>query len=109
MERDSNSDAGEQAEASRGSEWEQVEQTSAFEELVRKKKAFILPAAIFYFMFFTAWIVLGQFTTVLDGRAIGAMTWASVYGLTQFVIGITSVSWTGSVYATATPSIVASS
>lgn len=68
------------ASAERGSEWERVKQTSAFGELVRRKKAFLIPAVIFFFVFFVAWPVLGGFTTVLDGQAIGGMTWAYVYG-----------------------------
>lgn len=75
-----------QARAARSGEWERVEQTSAFEELTRRKKAFLIPAAIFFFVFFMGWPSLGGFTTVLDGRAVGAMTWATVYGLAQFVV-----------------------
>ncbi|WP_166395157.1 DUF485 domain-containing protein [Rubrobacter marinus] len=66
--------------------WEQVERTSAFAELVKAKKAFIVPAMLFFFVFFTAWTALGGLTTVLDGRAFGAVTWATVFGFAQFVV-----------------------
>lgn len=97
MERNDRSNGDEQsgtggsvpAEASAGSsngEWERVERTSAFGELMRRKKAFLVPAEIFSFVFFMAWPVLGGLTTVLDGRAVGSMTWASVYGFAQFAM-----------------------
>lgn len=66
--------------------WEHVEQTAAFKELTRRKKAFIVPAEIFAFIFFMSWPILGGLTTVLDGQAVGAMTWASVYGFAQFIM-----------------------
>ncbi len=83
MERDDRANSDKQ---SGGDEWERVERTSAFGELTRRKKAFIIPAAIFLFAFVAVWIILGQFTTLLDGQAVGAMTWASVYGFAQFVM-----------------------
>lgn len=66
--------------------WERVEQTSAFGELTSKKKAFIVPTMLFFFVFFTGWTALGGLTTLLDGRAFGAVTWATVYGFAQFVV-----------------------
>lgn len=70
--------------AGRGSnDWERVERTPAFGELARKKRAFIVPAVILFTVFFLGWPALGGFTTLLDGRAIGAMTWAYVYGFAQ--------------------------
>ncbi len=74
------------AAARTSGEWERVERTSAFRELARRKKAFIVPAEIFSFVFFMAWPILGGLTTVLDGRAVGEMTWAYVYGFAQFAM-----------------------
>jgi uncharacterized membrane protein (DUF485 family) len=76
----------EQARALESAGWNQIEQTSAFQELIQKKKAFLIPAVIFFLVFYMALPVLGGFTTVLDGEAIGAITWAYVYGFVQFVM-----------------------
>lgn len=70
----------------RDAEWVRVEQTSAFKELAKKKKAFIVPATIFFFIFYFGLPVLAGFTTVLDGYAIGAITWAYVYAFAQFAM-----------------------
>src|SRR5215210_837389 len=70
----------------REDEWIRVERTSAFKELVRSKKAFIVPATIFFFVFYFGLPVLAGFTTVLDGYAIGSITWAYVYAFAQFAM-----------------------
>lgn len=90
MERDSTSDTGEQATtepAQRSDEWERVSQTTAYGELVRRKKAFVIPAVIFFTVAYLAWPALGSFTTVLDAQAVGAMTWAYVYGYVLWLAG----------------------
>ena len=70
----------------RDAEWVRVERTSAFQELTRKKKAFILPATIFFLVFYFGLPVLAGFTTVLNGYAIGSITWAYVYAFAQFAM-----------------------
>jgi len=70
----------------RDAEWLRVERTSAFKELVRKKKAFIIPATIFFLIFYFGLPVLAGFTTILDGYAIGFVTWAYVYAFAQFAM-----------------------
>jgi uncharacterized membrane protein (DUF485 family) len=75
---------GEQVD--REEEWLRIERTSAFKELVRKRKSFIIPATIFFFVFYFGLPVLAGFTTVLDGYAIGAITWAYVYAFAQFAM-----------------------
>ena len=77
MERNDRSSANERAEersgpprarAARGG-WERVERTSAFGELVSRKRRFIVPAMLFFFAFFMGWTTLGGLTTLLDGSA----------------------------------------
>ena len=70
----------------RDAEWVRVERTSAFKELTRKKKAFIVPATIFFLVFYFGLPVLAGFTTILDGYAIGSITWAYVYAFAQFAM-----------------------
>ena len=70
----------------RQDEWVRVERTSAFQELARKRKAFIIPATIFFMVFFFGLPFLAAFTTILNARAVGPLTWAYVYGFAQFAM-----------------------
>ena len=70
----------------REEEWIRVERTSAFKDLARRKKAFIVPATIFFLVFYFGLPVLAGFTTILDSYAIGSITWAYVYAFAQFAM-----------------------
>ena len=70
----------------REQEWIRVERTSAFQELVQKKKAFILPATIFFFVFYFGLPFLTAFTTILDVNVIGAINLAYIYAFAQFAM-----------------------
>ncbi len=58
----------------------------AFQEYARKRKAFLIPATLFFMVFFFGLPVLAAFTTVLNSRAIGPLSWAYVYGFAQFAM-----------------------
>lgn len=70
----------------RHEEWVRMERAPAFKELARSRKAFIVPATIFFLAFFFGLPVLAAFTTVLNGELIPGLTWAYVYGFAQFVM-----------------------
>lgn len=53
---------------------------------MRKKRAFIIPATIFFLVFYFTLPVLAAFTTVLNGKVIGAINWAYIYAFAQFVM-----------------------
>ncbi len=74
------------ARVMREDEWIRVERTSAFNELVRRKKAFIIPATIFFLVFYFGLPFLTAFTTVLDVRVIGAINLAYLYAFAQFAM-----------------------
>ena len=96
MESGDRSDSGEQAAAERtvpdqadagtNGELERVRRTSAFVELVRRRKKFLIPIVIFYLAFYMLWPILAEFTMVLDGQVTGSMTWALVYGFAQTIM-----------------------
>ena len=67
-------------------EWARVAQTSAFHELMRRKRAFIIPATIFFIVFYFGLPVLAAYTTVLNFTVIGAITGAYVYAFAQFAM-----------------------
>lgn len=70
----------------RNDEWVRVERTQAFKELIRAKKAFIIPATIFFMVFYFGLPVLASFTTVLNVKVIGSLTLAYIYALAQFAM-----------------------
>ena len=70
----------------RQDEWVRVEQTSAFKELIRAKRAFIIPATIFFMVFYFGLPFLAAFTTVLNVKVIGSLTLAYIYALAQFAM-----------------------
>ena len=70
----------------RNDEWVRVERTGAFKDLVKKKKAFIVPATIFFLIFYFGLPVLAAFTTVLNFNVIGSITGAYVYAFAQFAM-----------------------
>jgi uncharacterized membrane protein (DUF485 family) len=70
----------------RARDWRRVEDTSAFQQLMRSKKAFIIPATIFFFVFYFTLPFLTAFTTVLNFRVVGAITGAYVYAFAQFAM-----------------------
>ena len=70
----------------RHEEWVRIERTPAFRELTQKRKAFILPATIFFLVFYFGLPFLTAFTTVLDVNVIGAINLAWVYAFAQFAM-----------------------
>ena len=70
----------------RQDEWVRVERTSAFKELIRAKRAFIIPATIFFMVFYFGLPFLAAFTTVLNVKVIGSLTLAYIYALAQFAM-----------------------
>jgi uncharacterized membrane protein (DUF485 family) len=67
-------------------EWVRVERTSAFKELIRSKRAFIIPATIFFMLFYFGLPFLAAFTTVLNVKVLGPLTLAYIYAFAQFAM-----------------------
>ncbi len=70
----------------RKDEWVRVERTDAFKELIRSKRAFIIPATIFFFVFYFGLVFLAAFTTVLNVKVLGPLSLAYVYAFAQFAM-----------------------
>jgi uncharacterized membrane protein (DUF485 family) len=63
-----------------------VIQSGAFQQLLKRKKAFILPYSIFFFLFYFTLPVLTSYSTVLNKPAVGSITWAWVFAFAQFIM-----------------------
>ena len=68
----------------RHEEWVRVERAPAFKELMKKRKALVIPAKIFFLVFYFLLVVLTSFTNILSAKAFGPITWAYVYAFAQF-------------------------
>lgn len=67
-------------------EWNRVARTSAFHDLMEKKKAFIIPATIFFLVFYFGLPILAAYTTILNFNVVGSITGAYVYAFAQFAM-----------------------
>jgi len=63
-----------------------IARSSKFQQLVQKKKAFILPWSIFFFVFYFLLPIMTSYSKVLNTPAIGAITWAWVFAFAQFIM-----------------------
>lgn len=66
--------------------WVRIERTNAFKELIRSKKNFIIPATIFFMVFYFGLPILAAFTTVLNFTVVGSITGAYAYAFAQFAM-----------------------
>jgi uncharacterized membrane protein (DUF485 family) len=69
-------------------DWEAVEQSPEFRELIRKKKAFVLPATLFFLAWYFGFIVLAGYAPDFMGREFitDGLTVGYVLALSQFVM-----------------------
>ncbi|HEY6750949.1 MAG TPA: DUF485 domain-containing protein [Rubrobacteraceae bacterium] len=79
----------------RRSEYSGMVETTAFKELVRQKRAFLIPTVVFVVLFFIMLPILSIFTDVLDGKVVGVISWAYLYAFAQFFLAwvVTFVYW----------------
>jgi uncharacterized membrane protein (DUF485 family) len=68
------------------SDYKKVVRSPLFQELIQKKKSFIIPTTIFFFVFYFALPILTSYTTVLNKPAFGAISWAWVFAFAQFAM-----------------------
>ncbi|MEH7354588.1 DUF485 domain-containing protein [Neobacillus drentensis] len=68
------------------SDYTSIVQSSAFQSLLSEKKKFIIPFTIFFFCFYFALPLLTSYSTVLNNKFIGSITWAWVFAFLQFIM-----------------------
>jgi uncharacterized membrane protein (DUF485 family) len=74
-------------------DWERIEQSPEFRELVRKRRSFVLPATIFFLAYYMGFILLAGYaedfmaSSVYEGLTVG-YTLALTQFLMVFVLGI---------------------
>ncbi|SDX17896.1 Uncharacterized membrane protein, DUF485 family [Marininema mesophilum] len=68
------------------SDYKKIVRSPLFQELLQKKRKFIIPTTIFFFVFYFSLPVLTSYTTVLNKSAIGPISWAWVFAFAQFAM-----------------------
>lgn len=68
------------------SDYGAIVQSSSFQALLSEKKKFIVPITIFFFCFYFALPILTSYSTILNQKFIGNITWAWVFAFMQFVM-----------------------
>jgi uncharacterized membrane protein (DUF485 family) len=68
-------------------DWERFAASSAFRELLRRKRAFVVPATVFFIVYYFALPVLvGYFPEFMNRKVLGAVNIAYLFALSQFVM-----------------------
>ena len=67
--------------------YSEIAQSPRFRALLAQKKQFLIPLSAFFFVFYFALPVMtSYFPSVVNVRAIGAITWAWLFAFAQFVM-----------------------
>lgn len=65
--------------------WNDLERDPDFRELVQRKRRFIVPATVFFILYyFSLPILVGYYPELMDRPAFGGMNIAYVFALSQF-------------------------
>ena len=68
-------------------DWERIERSPEFQELVRKRRSFVLPATIFFLSFYMGFILLtGYAEDFMASSVYEGLTVGYCLALTQFVM-----------------------
>lgn len=68
-------------------DWAAIERTAEFRALVRAKRAFVIPASLFFVIYYFALpILVGYWPDLMSTRVIGRINIAYLFALSQFVM-----------------------
>lgn len=71
-------------------DWAAIERTAEFRALVSAKRAFVVPASLFFVLYYFALPVLvGYWPDLMSTRVIGRINVAYLFALSQFVMAWT--------------------
>jgi uncharacterized membrane protein (DUF485 family) len=68
-------------------EWQRLENDPEFKQLIEEKKRFIVPATIFFIVYyFSLPILVGYFPDFMDTKVFGKINLAYLFALSQFAM-----------------------
>ncbi|WNB90223.1 DUF485 domain-containing protein [Bacillus sp. NEB1478] len=68
------------------SNYTEIVHSNYFKQLMEKKKRFIVPMTLFFFVFYFSLPILTAYSDVLNNPAIGNISWAWVFAFAQFIM-----------------------
>ncbi len=67
--------------------YSEIAQSPRFRALLSRKKQFLIPLSVFFFVFYFALPVMTSYLPeVMNHRAVGVITWAWLFAFSQFVM-----------------------
>ena len=80
-------EASQRQEAGQDVDWQAIEESPEFQELVRRRKAFVLPGTVFYLAWYMGFILLTAYAEDFMARSVyQGLTVGYCLALTQFVM-----------------------
>ncbi|MCJ8008362.1 DUF485 domain-containing protein [Lederbergia wuyishanensis] len=67
-------------------DFERIERSAPFQELLKAKRKFLVPSIILFVAFYLLFPILISYTDIMDRPAIGDISWAWIYALLLFVM-----------------------
>ena len=67
-------------------DWQAVERSPEFRELVKRRKAFLVPATVAWVVVFGAYLLLAALAPDLMGKRVLGMTFGFVFSLVQILL-----------------------
>lgn len=68
-------------------DWQAIEKDPDYQELVRDKRSFIVPATIFFVVYYFAFLVIvGYVPDVANANVIGNINVAYLFAISQFIV-----------------------
>ncbi len=68
-------------------QWDKIASHPGFAELKRAKLRFIIPATIFFFVYYMALpLLVGFFPEFMKKPVLGKVNWAYIFALSQFIM-----------------------
>ena len=87
-------EASTQREAGPDVDWEEIERSPEFQELVKRRKAFVLPGTIFFLAWYMSFILLTAYAEdFMSRRVYEGLTVGYCLALTQFVMVLVLGLW----------------
>ena len=68
-------------------DWEKIERSDEFRELIKKRRSFVVPATIFFFVYYMAFIIIAGYAPDFMAKSVyEGLTIGYCYALTQFLM-----------------------
>ena len=68
-------------------DWERIERSDEFRELVKRRRSFVVPATIFFLVYYMAFIIIAGYAPDFMGESVyEGLTVGYCYALTQFLM-----------------------